>query len=359
MVDPTKNVANECVSQNIPASIYRLCDVYKLTPKELIFPGVINSVYLVENNDGQDLALKVDQLYDPRENDLLSEAYITHRIRLAGGYLPKIVSFSGEDKNNDFPAFLLMQYLGEECLAGRTASSIDELLTWSSDLSHTIKISHDENIVLHDIKRRNIMRHQDKVHVIDAGAARIDPSFLRRNKSKYSVQVTPGYAAPEILGVCPKESFYAGDVFSLGNVFFRFLSGGAPYGGRLTRAQVEGFVRTGIDPNQRRLVNYIDNLHSDSRRPIPENLFGEEVPSPYVGLLDAMLQIKPSKRPSMNEVFQTITSLKTDHQKNTNAKTNPNQTIYNNQKDADAPTDVHQIQPTIRMSSSGYVLPLN
>lgn len=112
----------------------------------------------------------------------------------------------------------------------------DTLLQWFTELCAALAYVHSMGIVHRDIKLNNILLTPDK-HVVlsDFGISRVIDNQLRKNVGVSRTMVsgarttsrmvvgTEGYMAPEVLR--GEEATPAADVYALGVVFFKLLTG--------------------------------------------------------------------------------------------------------------------------------------
>ena len=110
----------------------------------------------------------------------------------------------------------------------------DYLVDWFRQLSDALGYIHDQGIIHRDIKLNNILLASDtRVFLSDFGISRVISDRLRREigmtctkvtiSGSGSVVGTQGYMAPEVLRGEPATA--ASDVYALGVVFFKLLTG--------------------------------------------------------------------------------------------------------------------------------------
>jgi eukaryotic-like serine/threonine-protein kinase len=133
-------------------------------------------------------------------------------------------------------------YLAMEFIEGRSLTALLEelgtlplaraasILTQCAD---ALQVAHDLGIVHRDLKPDNIMvvtaRGRDTVKVVDFGIAKAvgaDSTDQKVTKTGFVVG-TPEYMSPEQLAGDPVDG--RSDIYSLGLVFYRMLTGGSPF----------------------------------------------------------------------------------------------------------------------------------
>ncbi len=197
--------------------------------EELAGTGGMGEVYRARDTGGALVAVKV--LY--RANDgarLAREARV-----LASLHHPAILRYIAHGTCEDGRGYLATEWLEGETLAvrlDRALLSIEDALELGVRLAGALGEAHRAGIVHRDLKPANIFLVGGEiagVRVLDFGLARIEGAGLTVTQTG-SVLGTAGYMAPEQArgerGVEP-----AADVFSLGCVLFRCLTGKPPFAG--------------------------------------------------------------------------------------------------------------------------------
>ncbi|HXB66006.1 MAG TPA: serine/threonine-protein kinase [Solirubrobacteraceae bacterium] len=107
---------------------------------------------------------------------------------------------------------------------------------------HALKVVHDKNVLHRDLKPSNVMRATDgRIVLIDFGAAREDnPSSHAASTMMY----TPGYAAPEQRTPGTRKTF-ATDLFAVGAIGFRLLTGEPPVGAHTHDRDMKALIDAG------------------------------------------------------------------------------------------------------------------
>jgi serine/threonine protein kinase len=210
-----------------------------------------------------------------REAQLLSE--LNH---------PGVVRFIdygiiGDGERGAGQPFLVMEWLDGESLSQRLERellTIGETLVMTCKVAEALGAAHQRNVVHRDLKPGNIFLIGKSVahtKVLDFGIASARGENRKDLTDTRTVLGTPGYMAPEQIQ-SSKHASPAADVFSLGCVMFKCLTGYIPYEGRNT-----------ID-----LV-----LSMMTRPPMSLTKLRSDTTAPLESLLATMLNRDKSKRP--------------------------------------------------------------
>ena len=119
--------------------------------------------------------------------------------------------------------FVIVLPLGEKTLADRFANrlSLDTVLNYTGQMLEAVAFAHRHKIIHCDVKPENMLLFADKtLKLTDFGIAKIAFKTVRGSGTG-----TMGYMAPE--QAMGKPSFHS-DVFSLGLIIYRMLSGEWP-----------------------------------------------------------------------------------------------------------------------------------
>jgi serine/threonine-protein kinase len=226
-------------------------DPFEGTPYRLIrrlARGGMGQVYLIEHRElGRECVAKLIH------ERLASEQQLLERIRIEAESLgtlnhPNIVSVNNFGTTQDGRPFIVMEYLRGRDLARTLASgrsfsvieSIDIILQACSALG----AAHSIGVIHRDIKPENLFLHEESdgstvLKILDFGVARIIPGVSPDTPTPLPQPTATGvivgtlrYASPE--GVSGQRVDYRADIYSLGLVLYRLLTGRNPFGDHLS-----------------------------------------------------------------------------------------------------------------------------
>jgi eukaryotic-like serine/threonine-protein kinase len=148
---------------------------------------------------------------------------------------PGVVRFVAFGTTARGEPYLAMEWLEGETLAARLARgplSVEETLVLARRLASALASAHEAGVVHRDIKPSNVLlvgRELDQAKIIDFGIARFAPLATDVTRPG-GVLGTPGYMAPEQARAL-REIDPGADVYALGCVLFRCLTGRLPFEG--------------------------------------------------------------------------------------------------------------------------------
>jgi serine/threonine protein kinase len=204
----------------------------RFTIEHLAGAGGMGQVYRArDRRSGGLVALKV--MHDAERLEL--ERFAREAAVLATLSHPGIVRYIHSGATGDGDPYLVMEWLSGETLSARlqrTQLTLAECLTLGRRVASALGAIHRRGVVHRDIKPSNLFLRGgaiDDVALIDFGMARrpvADPKLTVTG----TMLGTPGYIAPEQVYNVPTLDGRA-DIFSLGCVLYRCLSGRAPFRG--------------------------------------------------------------------------------------------------------------------------------
>ena len=135
----------------------------------------------------------------------------------------------------------------------------------AAEVAAALAAAHADGLVHRDIKPANVMITPDGAKVVDFGiAAAIDPSLAGPPEDE--VLGTPAYLAPERLTDGAVEP--ASDVYALGVLLYRLLSGQAPWSADTTTQMLTAHIY--IEPDTAVAAAGRSRLHHRPVQPVPE-----------------------------------------------------------------------------------------
>jgi protein kinase-like protein/Sel1 repeat-containing protein len=146
---------------------------------------------------------------------------------------PAIVDYVSHGVTVDGEPYIAMEWLVGESLEPRLkrgALSIRDAVVLGERIADALDHAHRAGVVHRDLKPSNVFLVDGNVaqaHLIDFGVAKLADSELTRTGQ---VVGTPGYMAPE-QARGDKAVTASADLFALGCVLYRALTGQAPFGG--------------------------------------------------------------------------------------------------------------------------------
>ena len=181
--------------------------------------GAFANVYrALDTLEGLRVALKVPHesvLDEETEEDFRKEIRLAARLQH-----PNILPLKSADYING--ALVLAYPLGEKTLADRLRSrlSLATALEYTEQILEAAAFAHEQRVIHCDIKPENFILLDGELMLADFGIAKVAMRTIKASGSG-----TIGYCAPE--QAMGKPSFRS-DVFSLGLIIFRMMSGQLP-----------------------------------------------------------------------------------------------------------------------------------
>ncbi len=218
-----------------------------------------------------------------RVNRLLSEASAAAQLSH-----PNVVAIY-DVHDEPGAAFFAMEYVDgmslEKFLFQNRMPALEQILTVSLGTARALEAAHSRDLVHRDIKPGNILLGNDgTIKVTDFGVADL-MTALAEDKSR--VFGTPGYVPPEVLRGKPFGP--VGDLFSLGVVMYRAITGGRPFRSSSIRETCVQTVK--LNPPRIRKLNKL-------------------IPQDVEDLVHGLLEKDPRSRPSSaQEVVMILESM--------------------------------------------------
>lgn len=211
---------------------------YKLV--RIIGRGGMGSVYLAERADGeisQKVAIKFLRADVVRKS--WRERFLKERELLASLNHPSIVHVLDAGRTSSGRPFLVMEYVdGIDIGAFANALNVRDRVRLFLGVCDGVSHAHRRLVIHRDLKPSNILVNEDgQPKLLDFGLARL---LSESQDATQTVErmMTRDYASPEQLGGLPQTT--ATDVYSLGAVLYRLLSGVPPrsHADRLRRSAI-------------------------------------------------------------------------------------------------------------------------
>lgn len=261
------------------------CIANRYQLKRVLAQGGVGVVLSAEDlKSGQRVAVKVLKPAALARN--INRARFEREARTAAmlrhPHLVEILDFGQDDNGAPYLVTELLEgrSLAEE-LQQRKRIETAELLGWLLPVIGALAHAHDRGVVHRDVKPANIFLSEDRdrgvvAKLLDFGiASSVDATRLTESHMAVG---TLAYMAPEQI-VSP-DIVPSIDIWAVGAIFYRCLSGKVPYGGRSIADQLESITRDpapslqdkapGLDPGfctavERALQHRVDRRYPDMR----------------------------------------------------------------------------------------------
>lgn len=219
----------------------------ELTIGDLVARGSMGQVYMATYRD-QRVAVKLL----PKENldDEMSHRLVQREMRLFRNLNhPNICQMLGGGLYEGAP-YIIMEYLEgkelERVLEVRGVLTLDETRLIVRDIAAALDYLHERNILHRDVKPRNIILQDVRAVLTDFGTAR---TLSGTQSTGNLLLTTPDYTAPEQIQEGGHASA-ATDIYSLGVVVYRMLTGQKPFEGTLRQKMLAIVHTPARDPRE-------------------------------------------------------------------------------------------------------------
>jgi len=290
---PPESAAGELTADPTPDRSGERVGPYRLI--EQIGAGGMATVYLAERADGQwDQRVAVKVIRRGLDTEDVVRRFLAERQILSSLEHPNIARLLDGGSTAEGLPFLVMERvdgvpISEYCDAGEL--SIDARLRLFTKVCRAVSYAHRSLVVHRDLKPSNILVTKDGVpKLLDFGIAKLlDDGDGSGSKTRTGHQVlTPQYASPE--QVRGEAITTASDVYQLGILLCRLLSGRRPYDvTALSPAQAELKITESVPDPPSRLT---DDRAAGTRGTTPERLTRR-----LAGDLDTIVLTAIRKRP--------------------------------------------------------------
>ncbi|MDW8184809.1 serine/threonine-protein kinase [Thermoflexus sp.] len=181
------------------------------------------------------------------------------------------------------PWYFAMEYLGggslEELLKARRVLPVEVAVEIGYQVAMALEYLHGRGIAHRDIKPHNILFRRPVQEGVEA--VLVDFGLAQRQRARGLEAGTLTYMAPEQIeaekGEAPRSDPRPADVYALGVVLYRMVTGRLPFEGR-SREELTSAIRKAL--------------------PTRPSLIRKDIPAPLDDLILEMLVKEPEKRPS-------------------------------------------------------------
>jgi len=203
------------------------CGPYCL--RSLLGRGGMGSVYLAERVDGEIAQRVAVKLLRPgADHPQLRQRFLAERQILAALSHPNIATLLDAGHREDGQPYLVMEYVeGQAIDAYTTGFGIRHKITLILKVCAAVSYLHRNLVVHRDLKPANILvTDDDEPKLLDFGIAKM--LDLTSDSTVTSMRMlTPDYASPEQVAGGPVST--ATDIYSLGAVLYKLLTGVSPH----------------------------------------------------------------------------------------------------------------------------------
>jgi serine/threonine-protein kinase len=197
----------------------------------LLDTGGMGAVYVATHRNGRRVAIKMLHTRFAREPEVRRrfqrEGYVANKIEHPGA-----VAILDDDIAEDGVPYLVMELLEGESLSNWLARvggrlPVADVLAIAGQVAEVLGVAHEAHVVHRDIKPANVfVTRGGYTKILDFGLARVrDGSISLIPTAQGVVLGTAGYMAPEQARGKTDEVDHRTDIFSLGAVMFRALTG--------------------------------------------------------------------------------------------------------------------------------------
>lgn len=233
----------------------------------LLGTGQTSIVYLAEDKDGREIALKVPRP-EIRNDLVLGKVFYNEVVMLKTLDHPNIVRYFTGTPSGGF-AHLAVQYFPEGEL-NPANMSFDGILAILLDIASALEYCHSKKVIHQDIKPSNVYTANGRGFLADFGAASSD-------KNPTPPAGSPFYMAPEVLR---GESTPKSDVYCYSIMVYELLAKRRP------------FLGDSVEELQ---------LAHLTKIPTPIKTMNSAVPNSLARLIDRGLAKEPGFRPTMRD----------------------------------------------------------
>ena len=216
--------------------INRRLGAYRIT-EEIARGGMGNVFKAVRDDDEYQKLVAIKLIRSDVANDIVAQRFRAERQILANLEHPNIAHLIDGGRSDDGTPYLVMEYvngvpINDYCEAH--ALPISARLKLFRDVCSAVHFAHQRLVVHRDLKPSNILVDvKGQVKLLDFGIAKLlDPALVDASGQSIANPtlanaMTPAYASPEQIKGEPITT--ASDVYALGVLLYRLLTGKSPY----------------------------------------------------------------------------------------------------------------------------------
>jgi eukaryotic-like serine/threonine-protein kinase len=195
---------------------------------------------------------------------------------------------------DDGTHYIIMEYVAGRTLADHLeagALPLRAALKIAYRVADIMALAHARDILHRDLKPSNVMLVGDDIEsavkLLDFGVARVAGELKLAETQENAIIGSPGYMSPEAAAGLPLDG--ESDVFSLGVMLYKMLTGELPFAPALDRASVAALLAAEMPPLSGKRPAHLD-----------------AVPAEIESLLRAALSKEAAERPSMAELRDAL-----------------------------------------------------
>ena len=203
----------------------------KWTVDSLLDVGGMGAVYVATHRNGRRAAIKVLHAQFARDPEIrrrfMREGYVANKIEHPGA-----VAILDDDIAEDGSPYLVMELLDGESLSAWLARAggripVPEVLAIAGQVLEVLAVAHENAVIHRDLKPANVfVTKGGHAKLLDFGLARVrDGSISLIPTAQGTVMGTAGYMAPEQARGKMDELDARSDLFSVGAVMFKAMTG--------------------------------------------------------------------------------------------------------------------------------------
>ena len=237
--------------------INRRLGAYRIT-EEIARGGMGNVFKAVRDDDEYQKQVAIKLIRSDVAKDVVAQRFRAERQILANLEHSNIAHLIDGGRSDDGTPYLVMEYvdglpIDEYCAAN--ALPINERLKLFRDVCAAVHFAHQRLVVHRDLKPSNILVDvKGQVKLLDFGIAKLlDPTVVDDNGQSMANPtianaMTPAYASPE--QIKGESITTASDVYALGVLLYRLLTGKSPYKNDVTRPLELAKEIVDVDPER-------------------------------------------------------------------------------------------------------------